>query len=399
MLQQHLKPEKRPIATILAFLIFPISGLATDIYVPSMPSMASDLAVPEVKVQLTLAFYLVSYGFGQFFAGPIVDAYGRYRLTLVSLFFFVVTSLLIAGTQNITLIYFLRVVQGLLAAIAVVSKRTFFIDVYEGQERKKFLSIMSIIWSIAPIVAPFIGGYIQAHLGWKFNFGVLAIYAGVALILEVLFSGETIKAYVPLRVETLWKQYTFLFKAPDFMLGMVMCGISFGTVMFYNLSGPFIIEHQLGYGPVVSGYSSLIMGLAWMTGGFLGKSLISLPFIPKQRISTAIQALVVITMIAASFQLENLTFLLVFGFCIHLFAGFLFNNFFAYCLGRFPSMAGISGGLTGGVMYIVTSALSYGVTEVFHPNSQLSLSYGYLIFTVLANVLLFIISIRNIRYQ
>lgn len=66
-------------------------------------------------------------------------------------------------------------------------------DVYDGEERKHYLSIMTIVWSLGPIIAPFIGGYLQKSFGWQSNFTVLAAYSLIILILELVFSGETIK--------------------------------------------------------------------------------------------------------------------------------------------------------------------------------------------------------------
>jgi MFS family permease len=77
---------------------------------------------------------------------------------MASLALFIVSFLITATTQNIFVIYAMRVLQGILSGFAVVSKRAFFVDVYEGDERKHYLSIMTIVWSVGPIIAPFIGG-------------------------------------------------------------------------------------------------------------------------------------------------------------------------------------------------------------------------------------------------
>lgn len=170
-----LKEKNKFIATILAFAVIPMSGLATDIYLPSMPSMATELNLPESSIQLTLSIFLISYGLTQFFAGSIVDSFGRFRVSAVSLALFVVSFLVTAFTKDIFVIYAMRVLQGILSGFAVVAKRAFFVDVYEGEKRKHYLSIMTIVWSVGPIIAPFIGGYLQKLFGWQSNFYVLAV--------------------------------------------------------------------------------------------------------------------------------------------------------------------------------------------------------------------------------
>lgn len=378
-----LKEKNKLIATLLAFAVIPMSGLATDIYLPSMPTMAIELQQPETKIQLTLTLFLISYGITQFFAGSVVDSFGRYRVTLVSLGLFMVSFLVTALTRDIMVIYAMRILQGVLAGFAIVSKRAFFVDVFEGEQRKHYLSVMTIVWSVGPIVAPFLGGYLQKLFGWQSNFYVLAGYSLVLLILELLFSGETLKVKKPFVINFVLKEYDMMFRTKDFFYGMLMCGVSYAMVIFFNLCGAFIIEHKMGYSEVVAGYVSLILGLAWMSGGFLGKFLIDKDFLPKIRFANYTQLFLILFMIFCSFFLNNIYSLVAFAFVIHITAGFIFNNYFAYCIGRFPNSAGVAGGLTGGVSYIITSAVSYTIVALLRPTMQLEVAEGYLILALL----------------
>lgn len=390
-----LKEKNTFIATVLAFAVIPMSGLATDIYLPSMPSMATELQQPESRIQLTLSIFLISYGLTQFFAGSIVDSFGRYKVSMASLALFVVSFLITATTQNIFVIYAMRVLQGILSGFAVVSKRAFFVDAYEGEERKHYLSIMTIVWSVGPIIAPFIGGYLQKAFGWQSNFYVLAGYSLLLFVLEFIFSGETLKKRNPFHVEFLLKEYESMFRAKDFFYGMIMCGLSYSMIMFFNLCGSFIIEHKMGYSEVVAGYVSLILGFAWMTGGFLGKALIRKAFLPKIRYANFVQLLLIILMLGASYMVNTLYSLVAFAFAIHVTAGFIFNNYFSYCIGRFPDSAGMAGGLTGGVAFIITSAVSYGIVAVISPRMQLDVAEGYLVLGVLGLLVLSLVKLRK----
>ncbi|SFH83234.1 MFS transporter [Halpernia frigidisoli] len=390
-----LKEKNKYIATILAFAVIPMSGLSTDIYLPSMPEMAKQLGQQESSIQLTLSIFLISYGFTQFFAGSVVDAFGRYKISLISLALFVVSFIITGTTESVMVIYAMRVIQGALAGIVVVSKRAFFVDVYEGVKRKHYLSIMTIVWSVGPIIAPFIGGYLQKHFGWQSNFYILAGYSFLLLILEFIFSGETLKTKNPFKVDYLIKEYNMMFRTRDFFYGMLMCGLSYGIVIFFNLCGAFIIEHKMGYSEVVAGYVSLFLGLAWMAGGFLGKFLIDKPFMPKIKTANYIQLAVIIAMFFASFFTNTIYSLVAFAFLIHITAGFIFNNYFAFCIGRFPDSAGIAGGLTGGVAFILTSAVSYGIVAVLKPEIQIKVAEGYFVLAILGFLVLLVTKIRK----
>lgn len=392
-----LKEKNQFIATILAFAIIPMSGLATDIYLPSMPSMATELHQPESNIQLTLSIFLISYGVTQFFAGSIVDSFGRYKISTLSLALFVITFLITATTENILVIYAMRVMHGILSGFTVVSKRAFFVDVYEGEKRKHYLSIMTIVWSVGPIIAPFIGGYLQYNFGWQSNFYALAVFCLVLLILELIFSGETLRIKNPFKINFLMKEYNTMFKTKDFFYGMLLCGLSFGLVMFFSLCGAFIIEHKMGYSEIVTGYVSLILGFAWMTGGFTAKALIKKAFLPKIRYAIFIQVLLVILMCIGSSFFNTIYSLVIFAFVIHVTAGFVFSNYFSYCIGRFPNSAGMAGGLTGGMALIITSTISYGIASIIHPSTQLEIAEGYLMIGVAGLFILTMIKIRKAK--
>ena len=74
-----IKAKHQNIATLLAFALIPLSGFATDIYIPSLPTMAGDLHVSSIQVQLTLSLFLISYGVSQLFIGSVLDSFGRYK--------------------------------------------------------------------------------------------------------------------------------------------------------------------------------------------------------------------------------------------------------------------------------------------------------------------------------
>jgi MFS family permease len=386
-----LRPENRGTATILAFALIPLSGFATDVYLPSLPTMAQTLHVSNMQVQLTLGMFLISYGVAQLFVGSLLDSFGRYRINIISLVIFALASILIANTSNIYFIYMLRIVHGITVGAIVVSKRAYFVDVFTGDKLKHYLSMFSIIWATAPIIAPFAGGYLQSYFGWQSNFYFLAVFALIILALELIFSGETIKMRMEFNFRSIARVYIDMIKTTSFTLGIVMLGLSYGMVMIYNMTGPFIIEHQLGLTPIVAGYCSLILGAAVMVGGLTSKTALHQPFKTKLKINTAIQAIFCLAMFLSLNFIANIYSLVFFAFVIHAASGFSFNTFFTFCLSRFPKNAGIAGGLTGGINYVIVSILSYGLISLIPAKDQLNLTYSYAILIGLSIVTLFAI--------
>lgn len=353
--------------------------------------MAATLQVSNIQVQLTLSLFLISYGISQLFVGSLLDSFGRYKINLISLVIFAFASIVIANTANIYLIYLMRIVHGITVGAIVVSKRAYFVDVFSGDKLKNYLSMFSIIWATAPIIAPFAGGYLQEYFGWQANFYFLAAFALIILVLELIFSGETIKNRMEFNIKKIGIIYADMIMTTSFTLGIVMLGLSYCMVMIYNMTGPFIIEHELNMSPVVAGYSSLLLGAAMMVGGLISKSTINKPFTKKLSINLGIQLLFGFAMIVSVNYVSNLYAMIFFAFIIHAACGYTFNSFFTFCLSRFPKNAGIAGGLTGGINYVIVSFLSYGIIYLIPAKDERNLSHSYIVLILFSVAVMFLI--------
>jgi MFS family permease len=372
----------------LALALIPLSGFAIDIYLPSLPDMGTALHISSNQVQLTITIFLVSYGISQLFTGSIIDSFGRYRIGLSALTTFGFSCIVIATTHNIYLIYLMRIIHGVTVAGVIVAKRAYFIDVFSGDKLKHYLSIFTIIWSAGPILAPFFGGYLQSKFGWQSNFYFLAVFALILALLEFIFSGETLARPTEFNFKKIAHIYSGMITTASFTLGLFMLGISYSLFMVYNLTGPYIIEHNLALSPVVTGYCSLLLGIAWMIGGFAGKATIRRPFYKKLIINFFLQIVITTVMLIVLTLKNNIYTLISFAFILHVTAGYTYNNYFSYSLSQFPQNAGIASGLTGGINYMIVSVLSYGVVYLIPAKDAHNLSYSYFILVVLSAVVM-----------
>ncbi|MBK1897011.1 MFS transporter [Chryseobacterium paridis] len=369
--------------TIMAFISIPLSGFVTDIYLPSFPSMAKGMQVSEKDIQITLTSYLLSYGISQLFIGGILDNIGRYRPKLAALLLLVVSSILITMTNSILLICILRVLQGIAVSVMVVATRAIFVDIYDADKVKHYLSYFTIVWSLGPILAPFLGGYLEKLFNWHANFYFLAFYAGAIFIFEWFFSGESLPEKKKLNFSENIGLYKMMLQNRIFMLGIIILGLSYSIVMLFNITGPFIIENTFHFTPVVIGYCTLILGFSWMIGGFIGKKRVSLGF--KSRILQPIilQLILIISLIAVSYFTESLYIMIPFAFFIHICSGILFTSFFTTSMLYFPKNAGTAGGLMGGLVYIITSITSFIISVSGTVSLQKDLSWRYLIIALI----------------
>ena len=398
---KKINEKNKSISTILAFILIPLSGLVTDMYLPSLPDMASVFHTDAGAIQNTLILFLISYGVAQVFAGSVLDSFGRYTLNLVSLFIFSISNFVIVFTHTIELVYLMRIIQGIATAFIVVGKRAFFVDVYTGEKQKHYTGMLTIVWATAPITAPFIGGFLQNNFGWTSNFYLLGCYGFVMLIMEWLFSGESLQQPQPFRLNSVLSVYKKLITSFDFSSGILILGISYSMVMVFSMSLPFIVEHEFHLSPVVTGYCALLSGLSLFFGGILGKSFKKeYSFLKKAVFANIIQGIIILLMMVSAIFTTRLFPLMFFVMIIHIIGGFIYNLFFTYCLTRFPQNAGTASGITSGGSYLVTSVISTAIISFIMITGQASLAIGYLILSLmLIGVLLSLRFIANGRLR
>jgi MFS transporter, DHA1 family, multidrug resistance protein len=374
--------------TFFALSLIPLSGFAMDVFIPSLPDMASKLHASPAAIQLTLSIFIISYGISQFLVGALVDRYGRYLPNLAAMLVFSVASFAIAYSQNLQLIYAMRALQGFTVAVIVVSKRAYFVDVFSGEQLKKYTSLFSVIWAIAPIVAPFLGGFFQTQWGWWANFAFLGYFGLAFFIVECIIGGESMKAAQPLDLKSVVKTYGLMLKTKDFTTGLIVLGLVYAMVLVYGMASPFLIERKLHLSASVTGYASLFSGVSVFIGGSLSRVLITRPFFKKLMLANGIQLVSVLALLGVTSVSQNLFTLLLLVFLLHSTGGFIFNNLLSYCLIRFPQYAGKASGLVGGGFAVVTSVFSSLLVNGIYISNQVWLTVAYGVLALSVGVLL-----------
>ncbi|MBK5007754.1 multidrug effflux MFS transporter [Pseudomonas sp. S32] len=152
---------------------------AVDMYLSSLPEIANQYQASFTHVQLTLTFFLLAMGAGQLIFGPIVDAYGRRRPLMAGLLLFILCSFGAAMAPTLDTLIALRFFQGLGSALTLVVIMSMVRDVSHGVAATKLFALLMTIEGVAPILAPALGGVIDAHFGWR---AVMLALAGMGLV-------------------------------------------------------------------------------------------------------------------------------------------------------------------------------------------------------------------------
>ena len=170
-----LRPDTIGLTTLLG-LLTAFGPVATDMYIPSMPEISRLLDASTSEVQLTLSSYLVGIAIGQVIYGPISDRYGRKPVLLLALALFCGASALCSAAPNIETLIIARTLQAIGGSGAIVLPRAIVRDLYEGDRAGRELSRIGAVMSVAPVVAPLVGGILQLSFGWRASFlGILCV--------------------------------------------------------------------------------------------------------------------------------------------------------------------------------------------------------------------------------
>src|SRR5260370_15468267 len=176
--------------TGLVALLTAVGPMSVDLYLPSLPQIGRvfDAAVPQV--QLTLSGYLLCFAVGQIVYGPISDHVGRKPVLLSALSLYVAACLGCVFATSIEMLIALRCLQALGVAGAPVLARAMVRDLYQGVRAGRELARMGSITALAPVIAPSLGGVLQAAFSWRAAFlgmaalGICAILLGTRLLPE-----------------------------------------------------------------------------------------------------------------------------------------------------------------------------------------------------------------------
>ncbi|RNW28348.1 multidrug effflux MFS transporter [Citrobacter werkmanii] len=164
------------------------TSLSTDIYLPAMPTMATDL---HGNVELTITGFLVGFTIAQLIWGPISDHLGRRKPLFIGMVLFIIGSAGCAMSTSITQIVFWRVFQALGACTGPMLARAMIRDLFARTRAAQMLSTLVLIMAIAPIAGPLIGGQIIRLSTWHAVFWLLVLI-GALMCVSLCWLPETL---------------------------------------------------------------------------------------------------------------------------------------------------------------------------------------------------------------
>ncbi|HEY8245589.1 MAG: multidrug effflux MFS transporter [Vicinamibacteria bacterium] len=235
------------LAALLASLVM-LGPFSIDLYLPAFGAIGRELAAPPVAVQATLSAYLFAYAFMMLWHGALSDALGRRPVVIAGLIVYAVATLLCAIAGNIQSLWLARALQGLSAGTGLVVGRAIIRDSFHGPEAQKAMSQITLVFSIAPAVAPVIGGVLLNTMGWRSMFWALLAFTLVVLAWAWRALPETHPPRLrsELHPRTQWRNYLAVIGKPEFLLLAFIPALNFCAFFLYIAGAPAFLVDLLG---------------------------------------------------------------------------------------------------------------------------------------------------------
>lgn len=184
----------RPATSVIMLLagLAALSSFATNIILPSFPSIGGALGLSTRELGVTLSSFFVAFALGQLVVGPISDRFGRRPVVLGGLLIFIVGSVVAASASDLGLLVTGRIVQALGVCAASVLSRAIARDLFEGQDLARALSFTTVATAAASGFSPLLGTAVDTLFGWRSTF-LLVGAAGIAMAIAYRqLVGETL---------------------------------------------------------------------------------------------------------------------------------------------------------------------------------------------------------------
>lgn len=293
-----------PATTLMALALGGAIGpFATDTYLPALPLITDEFAVSASIAQLTLTAFMVALAVGQLVIGPLSDRVGRRGLLVLGSIGAAVAAVVCALAPSIWILLAGRVAQGFFGAAGVVLAKAVVVDLGRGAGVAKAFATLMAIQSVAPVIAPLVGGLVVPFGGWRAVFWLLAALsvvtsiAVVAAVPESLPAGSRRTGGIRSTLSDMRAVATY----GPFVARVSAFVFTFGVLFAYISASPFIYQDMVGLSPTAYAVAFTINALGILASNLAGARLVN-RFSPEKLVLTgttgtvtAIAFLVVVT--------------------------------------------------------------------------------------------------------
>ncbi|SFG51592.1 MFS transporter, DHA1 family, bicyclomycin/chloramphenicol resistance protein [Palleronia marisminoris] len=248
-------------------LLTSVSALGMNLFLPSLPGMAEFFDAPYEVIQLSVAGYLGVNALLQIIIGPLSDQFGRRRVMLGATAIFVVATIGCLFSTNVWVFLTFRMIQAAIVA-GLVLPRAAIRDLYTQDESASMMGYVTMGMSLAPMLAPALGGVLDQAFGWHASFVVYLLVGIGAFALTYYDMGETAAAATS-NFRGQLKAYPELLTSPRFWGYAATAAFSSGAFFAYLGGAPYVGSEVFQLSPSVLGIYFGAPAVGYFVGNFI----------------------------------------------------------------------------------------------------------------------------------
>ncbi|MCG3669785.1 multidrug effflux MFS transporter [Aliarcobacter butzleri] len=364
---------------ILISILSSVAPMGVDTYIPSIPEIAKYFEVDIHKIELSLSIFLIGFSIGQIFGGPISDRYGRRFGSILGLLGYAFFSFLIIFSSTVYELWFYRFFEAFFGGITVVNAAASVRDRFKGQEAAKVFSLIGMVRSLAPLLAPVFGAAIIHFFPWEGVFIFLTIYA---LIVTFFVYKDLPESFTYIK-QSVFESYKIVLTHKLAMKAMIVLALSFGGFFIIISKTSFI---YIEYFKISTDYFPIFFGINFVILIFMIKVNVNLlkKYYALTIIKTAIliQVLVGLIFIFVHKDLTLIMTMFILASYMSMMA-FIFGNCMALAIEHFSKNAGVASGVIG-VLQFGLGALISSIALNFSDNGFLVISVSITLISIIS---------------
>jgi DHA1 family bicyclomycin/chloramphenicol resistance-like MFS transporter len=271
--------SRRPLLLTL-IITCSLGQVASTIYVPSVPAIASALETSVSRVQLTFVAYLAAFAVSMLVLGPLSDRCGRKRTMILGVSVSALGSIACAASPTIGFLIGARILQGIGLSGGMVVGRATIRDLYGEDGAAQIIAGLSIVLTLLQAFAPIPGGYLQAWFGWRASFAAVAILSVAALALVLRYVPESSHRQRPCRPQTaallsrtMLASYRGLIQTRRFVKYALTAAGAHAGFHIFAAGAPAVLISGFGIPPQDYGYYAALPPMGYLIGSFLSSRL------------------------------------------------------------------------------------------------------------------------------
>ena len=372
------KANSKLFLVLLLGVLSAFGPFVVDLYLPSLPQLASFFETNASMTQLTLTTAMIGLAVGQLLLGPLSDKFGRKKPLIISLVIYIISTVLIVFSPNIETMIVLRVIQGLSSAGSVVISRAIATDLYRGREMTRFFGLLMTINGIAPIISPILGSLLLEYISWKGVFVFLALI-GVIVLFFCFRLKESLSAENRLQgsIFATFSTFGVIIKNRLFMSYVGIESFLLGAMFAYIAASPFILQSFYGLSAFIFSLCFGANGAALVIGANIGGKLPN-----RQALAIGVLAFVVAALytIAVLIIQPYWLFVEIGFFAMLLLMGITFPAISTLAMESERQYAGSASALLGFAPFFLGGVVSplVGIGNIFYSTALVILACGVL---------------------